>query len=567
MTHAEQSSRLRIGLAQLNYKVGDLEANFAKIAATIERARAQGVELVVFSEMALIGYPAMDMVHRKSMLDAQLANLERVAKLTDASLGVVVGYVDYNHDARGKHLYNAAALCHDGKVVARIHKSLLPTYDVFDEERYFERAQRVGTHLFKGVRLGISICEDAWNSPNGWEMPRYANDPISALVKDGAELLINISASPFGIDKNLFRRELLAGHAQKHARSFVFVNQVGGNDELIFDGRSFVLSPQGELVCQLGDFVEDFAVIDLPILAGAPVSLDPALLHPTTTAEAEQAYRALVLGLRDYVHKSGFKGALIGLSGGVDSALVAAIAVEALGPDNVLTVGMPSRYSSDHSVADAQTLAKNLGVRFELSSIEPQFQAFLTQLDPLFAGLAADVTEENLQARVRGMFLMALSNKLGHLVLATGNKSELATGYTTLYGDMNGALMVIGDTPKMLVYRICRHVNALAGYEVIPENILQKPPSAELRPDQTDQDTLPPYEILDAIIDAYMRLGLEADAICAQGFERPVVERTIAMIHRAEYKRWQGAPVLKISTKAFGFGWRYPLAANYRWTP
>ncbi|MFU8803165.1 MAG: NAD+ synthase, partial [Bradymonadaceae bacterium] len=443
-----------------------------------------------------------------------------------------------------------------------------PTYDVFTEARYFEPNTVLDIPTFKGIHLGISICEDAWNSPNSWEMPEYAIDPIAEQVSAGAEILLILSASPFGIKKSAFRKELLSAHARVHHLPFIFVNQVGGNDELVFDGCSLLFAPGGELKVELQDFEEDLLVVDIPLVSNPldePMPDVRQWMRPVATTIEEEARRAIVLGLRDYIHKSGFSSVILGLSGGVDSALVAVLATEALGPENVVCVGMPSRYSSDHSVSDARALCENLGVRFELSSIEPQFSAFLEQLEPLFEGREPDVTEENIQARIRGVNLMALSNKFGSLVLACGNKSELAVGYSTLYGDMCGALTVIGDVPKMLVYSICRHINNEADQEIIPESILEKAPSAELRPDQKDEDSLPPYEVLDAILEAYIEERLEPSEIVERGFEEDVVHRVIRLVHIAEYKRKQAAPVLKITPKAFGVGWQYALAASYRW--
>jgi NAD+ synthase (glutamine-hydrolysing) len=557
---AQTPSSLRVALAQLNYKVGDLDANVAKIREAVASARAGGAELVVFSELALTGYPPQDLVHRKGFIDAQLRHLEALSALTDDDFGIVVGFIDRN-PGKGKHLFNAAALLHEGKVKARVHKTLLPTYDVFTEARYFEPNDVFEPVSFKGVALGITICEDSWTIPSGWEMPAYSVDPLAELANKGADLLINLSASPFGMTKASFRKGLLGGHARALGKPLVFVNQIGGNDELVFDGCSYAFNQDGELVARLKSFEEDLLVTEIyytKMFIG-----EPSWMRPAPATAEEEARQALVLGLRDYVHKTGFNKVTIGLSGGVDSALVAALATQALGPENVLCVGMPSRYSSEHSVDDARRLCENLGVRFEVSSIEPQFQAFLDQLEPLFEGRGPDVTEENIQARIRGVNLMALSNKFGGLVLACGNKSEIAVGYCTLYGDMCGALSVIGDVPKMLVYGICRHINDEAGKEVIPESILTKAPSAELRPDQRDEDSLPPYPVLDAILEAYVVECDGPEAIIARGFDEATVRRVIRLVHINEYKRKQAAPVLKISSKAFGPGWQYALAASY----
>lgn len=547
---ANLSTRLRLGLAQLNYKIGDLAGNFASIERAIARARDEAVDLLVFSELALTGYPPLDLVYRSAMLTVQDDYLAKIAAQTDENFGILVGYVESREENGEKQLLNAAALCSGGKIVARIYKNRLMSHDVADDCRYFSAGDAAIVHAFKGARLGIFIGEDI--------------DFVDEALAGETDYLINLAAVPFALDQHEARRERLAQIAAKHARPLVFVNQVGGNGELIFDGNSAIFGKNGRKLAELKGFEEDFGVVELtPVLAadGAAAKAD------AMSAEAflELAHRALVLGLRDYVHKSGFERVVLGLSGGMDSALVATLAVDAFGAENVLAVGMPSRYSTEHSVADARKLAENLGVRFELSPIEPVYQAFLEQLAPFFGDRPADVTEENLQARIRGMKLMALSNKLGHLVLTPGNKSEAATGYATLYGDMNGAVMVIGDVPKTLVYRIGHWINAKAGREVIPENILTKAPSAELSPGQVDQDSLPPYDVLDAIIESYMQNSMTADEIVAQGYDEAVVTRVISMIHRAEYKRAQAPPVLRISSKAFGSGWRYPLVANYFW--
>ena len=552
---------LRLALAQIDYTIGDLAGNFDQICEAAERARNEGADLAIFSECALLGYPPRDMVERPDLIDRQLEYLRRVAALSDDEMGVVVGYIDRNASERGKRLRNAAALCVGGGVVGRVFKRLLPTYDVFDEDRYFEPGRSAKTFEFKGVELGISVCEDAWNDRDFWERPLYACDPIEELVEAGAELLINIAASPFHVDKGEFRRRLISSHTTSHERWMVFVNQVGGHDELIFDGRSLAVSPAGEVSLRLAEFDEDFSVCDIDVDAEKPSGV-PRLAEATED-RAGQARRALVLGIRDYFYKSGFKGAVLGLSGGVDSSLTAALAVEALGAENVLGVSMPTGYTRDISKEDARILADNLGVQFEQLPIESTFGAIKDQMQPVFEGLEEDETEENLQARIRGMTLMALANKFNKLVLVPSNKSELAVGYSTLYGDLVGALSPLGDCLKGLVYAIARQINADAGTDLIPERTLTRPPSAELKPDQTDQDTLPPYDTLDPILDAYIHEGRTAEKIVEQGFDAAIVERVLTMVSRAEYKRWQAAPILKITPKAFGVGWRYPLAASY----
>ncbi|MFW5967638.1 MAG: NAD+ synthase [Persicimonas sp.] len=553
--------RLRIAIAQRNYTVGDLAKNTVLIEESVERARRNGADLVVFSECALLGYPPRDMVERTDLIDRQLDALERIARLSDEKLGIIVGFIDKNDASRGKPLRNAAALCHGGRVVGRVAKRLLPTYDVFDEDRYFEPGDRAQIHTFKGVELGISVCEDAWNEPDFWERPRYQVDPIAEQVEAGAELLINIAASPFHLNKGEFRRRLLASHATSLKRSIVFANQIGAHDELIFDGRSLIVGPNGRVDCRLAEFEEDFIVREVPVgeRSGAP----SPHLRPTCESRAEQANRAVTLGIRDYFEKSGFSGAIIGVSGGIDSALTTALAAEALGADNILAVTMPTRYTRDISNEDAALLAENLGVEFTSIPIEDTFGATLDQLEPSFEGYEPDVTEENIQARIRGTTLMALSNKMGRLVLVPSNKSEIAMGYATLYGDMVGALSPLGDCLKTLVYEMARQLNEVSDGPLIPQRSIERAPSAELKPDQTDQDALPPYETLDAILTAYIHEGRTASKIVQDGFDPQLVDEVLQKLFRAEYKRWQTAPILKLTPKAFGIGWRFPLAASY----
>lgn len=557
---------LHIALAQNNYKLGDLEKNLAKIEQSVARARNEGVDLVVFSECALSGYLPADMIERPEFIARQLAVLERVARMSDQELGIVVGYIAQNPDSTGKHLQNAVALCHDGAIVGGVAKQLLPTYEIFDEARYFEPADAAQLIDFKGVKLGLSICEDAWNPHGFWERPGYAHDPIEALAKAGADVLINIAASPFELEKPARRRELLGEHARRHGRPLVFVNQVGGHDELIFDGRSVVFDAQGDMALELADFKEDFAIQKITIEASngqQKSKIDTETNRTQPPEDQAEARKAIVLGLRDYMHKSGFQGAILGLSGGIDSALCAALAAEALGPENILGVAMPTRYTRQMSNTDAELLAKSLGIEFLSIPIEATFGAFLEQMSPVFAGYDEDVTEENLQARIRGTTLMALSNKFGKLVLVPGNKSEFAMGYSTLYGDMVGALSPIGDCFKTLVYEMARGINADAGREVIPARTIERAPSAELRPDQSDQDSLPPYDVLDAILAKFMHDGQSAAELVAAGFEAEVVREVLTKLFRAEYKRLQGAPILRITPRAFGRGRRFPLAASY----
>ena len=553
---------LRIAMAQINYRVGDVDQNALKIVESIRRARGEGADLVVFSELSLLGYPPRDLVDRRGLLKRQRRALKTIARATDDEVAALVGFVDDHDGPQGHRLVNAAAFCAHEKVVHRVAKTLLPTYDVFDEGRYFYDLSTEGVVTWKNVRLGISICEDAWAQVHSREMPRYDDDPIEALVEAGAEVLVNIAASPFSLGKQAFRRGLLAEHCRRHGRPMVFLNQVGGNDELIFDGCSLALDAQGVTQVRLAGFKEDFQILDIEP-DGAITATSERPLRQAAESEAEQARDAVVLGIRDYVRKSNFQGVLLGLSGGIDSSVSAALAVEALGAENVHGVAMPSRFSSSHSREDARQLGENLGIEFDEIAIETPYQAMLQTLQPHFDDRPFDVTEENIQARIRGVYLMALSNKFGKLVLACGNKSELAVGYTTLYGDMCGALAVIGDLPKMLVYAVAQLYNDEAGRALIPERVLNKAPSAELRADQKDQDSLPAYEVLDQILERYVVEHQTPSEIVEAGFDAATVEDAVAMIHRSEFKRWQAPPILKVTTKAFGVGWRYPLAAKY----
>ena len=547
----------RVALVQSNYTVGDIEDNERKIKDGIRRAREENADLVVFSELALVGYPPQDLVKRESFIETQLAALDRIAEeATDIT--AIVGFVARNADDYGKGVQNAVAICRDGTVVGRTEKRLLPTYDVFDEDRFFEPATSQPLHtLGDGTDLGVSICEDAWNEPDVWERPEYDEDPIEDLVTAGADLLVNSSASPFYGGKSAFREQLFGAHASDHGKWLVFVNQVGANDELIFDGRSFVVAPDGTIACRLAAFEEDFAVYDVPLDAESPTTVNIAPEPPIGAAEIRSA---LALGIRDYIHKTGFEDVIVGLSGGIDSSLTAALAVDALGPENVLGVAMPTRYTSDESEIDARELADNLDIDFLDIPIEDTFESFETELAPVLDE-EPSVTEENVQARIRATTLMAIANEQSRLLLATSNRSELAIGYTTLYGDMCGSLAPIADCPKTFVYELANRMNE--SETTIPERVIEKPPSAELRADQTDEDDLPPYEVLDSILVGYVDEGLTADELVESGHDRETVRRVLSMLHRSEYKRFQAAPVLKVSPKAFGVGWRYPLAAKY----
>jgi NAD+ synthetase len=551
---------MRLTLAQLNFTVGAFDANFERIRAAVEQARASGSDLVVFSELAATGYPPRDLLTHAGFVDRNLALVDRVAALSSGRLGILIGFVDRNPSSQGKPLFNAVALCRSGRVVERRCKSLLPTYDVFDEDRYFEPARDVSPMTSGGVKLGVTICEDVWNDRDIWPRQLYHRDPVCEVADAGAQILINISASPFRLDAPDIRRRLVAQEAVKHGQYFLYLNQVGGNDELVFDGHSIGVAPDGATILRAAEFEEHVVTIDVPVGGDGTPPPEPVRQPAEQSVEAT-AWRALVLGLRDYTLKCGFSKTVVGLSGGVDSALTACLAASALGARNVRGVAMPSRYSSAHSLADADALAQALGIDYQVIPIEPVFQSYLDVLGPVLGDGPLGATEENLQARIRGATLMALSNRHGSLLLSTGNKSELAVGYCTLYGDMCGGLAVISDVPKLLVYRLARYVNRNG--VVIPERTLTKPPSAELRPDQKDTDSLPPYEILDPIVAAYVERELEAPAIVQLGFDPAVVADVLRRIDGSEYKRRQAAPGIKISSKAFGVGRRYPVAAKY----
>jgi NAD+ synthetase len=543
---------MKIALGQINTTVGDLAGNEKKIREAYRRAAGAGAELAVFPELATTGYPPRDLLLRHGFVEANLAALERLAQLTDKT-GLVLGYVDRSNAPSGRELTNSVALLQHGKIVATRSKTLLPTYDVFDEDRYFEPAPENTPVQFNGINLGLTVCEDIWNDVEFRPDRRYRLDPVSGLIAQGAQIIINVSASPWHLGKNKLREDMLAGIARRSRCPIVYCNLVGGNDELVFDGASLVFNPQGQTVARGKMFDEDFLLIDLNQATTVP-SLD--------LPDEEKIFKALVLGLRDYTHKCGFKSALLGLSGGIDSALTAVIAAAALGRENVRGISLPSGYSSQGSLDDSKVLANNLGIQYDVIPIQPMFLAARAQLADVFTGRAEDVTEENIQARLRGVLLMAMSNKFGSLLLTTGNKSELAVGYCTLYGDMCGGLAVISDVPKTMVYRLARWINRER--EIIPDATITKPPSAELRPDQKDQDSLPDYEILDAILDAYVVQARQVEQIIQQGFDAAVVKKVVRLIDNSEYKRRQAAPGLKVTTKAFGMGRRVPIAQNYR---
>src|SRR5215472_14026563 len=543
---------VKIALGQINPTVGDFSGNARKMVDFSRRARAEGAGMILFPELAVCGYPPRDLVERPSFVARNRESAERIAVDT-AGIAVICGLVTPALADAERSAMNSAALLMDGKVRFIQSKMLLPTYDVFDEMRNFAPAQRQELFPFCGNRMALTICEDAWNDKLFWPKRLYTFDPVESLIESGGNFVLNISASPFWIGKREFRRDMLASIARQHKVPVALVNQIGGNDSLVFDGSSLVLNREGQVIAQGKSFEEDLIYFDSKDLTGD--------MHEQIAGDEASAYSALVLGTRDYMHKCGFQKAIIALSGGIDSALTAVIAADAVGPENVIGVGMPGPYSSPGSVDDARALANNLGIRFELLSINLAYQAYRETLEPVFAGAKEDVTEENLQSRARGMLLMALSNKFGAIVLSTGNKSELGVGYCTLYGDMVGGLAVISDVPKTLVYRLSEYVNSRR--PVIPRATIEKPPSAELRPDQKDSDSLPPYDVLDSVLEDYVEDMHPAEQIAKdRGFNIETVRRVMRMVDRAEYKRQQAAPGLKISPKAFGYGRRFPIAAQ-----
>lgn len=544
---------MKIGVLQLNSTVGDFSANGEKLMAAYERVCAEGAEFAVAPELFLCGYPARDLLLRPEFIEANLKAISQIA----AKVGKVplcLGYVDRNPTRPGRPLINNAIVLQSGKIIARQQKSLLPTYDVFDEDRYFEPAKSVSTFVFNGRKVGITICEDIWNDEDFWPDRLYGRDPARELMDQGADLLINISASPWSAGKEKTRLAMLQRLARDEKVPIVHVNLIGANDELIFDGHSVVVNREGEAVALAKGFAEDVFVVEID--GGAPV------VRAQWPSAEEQLFRALTLGVRDYVEKCGFKSVVLGLSGGIDSAITAVIAAEALGADKVLGVAMPARYSSNGSLTDAEALAKNLGIRYEVLPIEPTFQAMEAQVAKAFAGTKPNEAEENIQSRLRGVTLMALSNKFGALVLTTGNKSEMAVGYCTLYGDMCGALAVIADVFKTDVYKLARWINREK--EIIPSASITKAPSAELRPDQKDQDSLPEYPVLDAILHHYIVEHLSTEEIVQRGFAADVVNDVINKVTFSEYKRRQAATGLKVSARAFGTGRRIPIAQRFR---
>lgn len=547
---------MKITIAQLNPIVGDIDGNLKKVVNTLSRCSRDYPDLVVFPELFLTGYPPRDLLERAWFIKETQKAIQKLMQISVkySQIGILLGVPCPTKKTRGNGLYNSAILIYRGKILMKQHKSLLPTYDVFDEARYFDSVSEVDVAVFKGEKLGISICEDMWNDPKLWWPKKkiYTFDPIKALAKKGATIFINISASPFHVGKEKVRYNLIRTHAKKYKTPFIYVNQVGANDELIFDGRSMSFDRNGELIAVCSSFEEQIQTVDT-ITSGIPKSFVPQ-------EKIESVYKALVLGIRDYMRKCNFSMAVIGLSGGVDSAITCCLAQKALGGKNVLAISMPSPYSSKGSIEDSIKLVKNLGIQFKTVPISEVYYSYLKTLKENFKGKKPDTTEENIQARVRGNILMAFSNKFGHLVLSTGNKSELAMGYCTLYGDMSGGLGVLSDVPKTMVYEIAHYINRKS--EIIPKEIIEKPPSAELKFNQKDQDTLPPYDILDQILYYYIDECYSIENIIKLGFIPKTVKWVIQTVNKNEYKRRQAAPGLRVTTKAFGMGRRMPIAAK-----
>ncbi|AFW93355.1 NAD(+) synthase [Anabaena sp. 90] len=554
---------MKIAIAQINPIIGDLPGNAQKILEMSQQAASENVRLLLTPELSICGYPPRDLLVNPSFIEVIDNTLQKLAEDLPANLAVLVGTVVKNsqaHISGGKNLFNSTALLENGKIQQFFHKRLLPTYDVFDEKRYFEPGLEANYFILDHLKIGVTICEDLWNDEEFWGKRSYAVNPIADLANLGVDLIVNLSASPYTVGKQHLREAMLKHSVVNFQQPIIYTNQVGGNDDLVFDGRSFALNKQGEIVCRAKGFVSDFLTVEFN---SNKQDLDFGDISPVDESEDEEIWNALVLGVKDYVGKCRFSKVLLGLSGGVDSALVAAIATAALGKENVIGVLMPSPYSSEHSISDALKLAANLDIQTQLLPIGELMASFDNSLDELFAGTEFGIAEENLQSRIRGNLLMAISNKFGYLLLSTGNKSEVAVGYCTLYGDMNGGLSVIADVPKTRVYSICKWLNSHQQKEVIPENILTKAPSAELKPGQVDQDSLPPYEILDDILDRLIHQHQSATEIISAGHEPAIVDRVLQLLSRAEFKRRQAAPGLKITDRAFGTGWRMPIASSW----
>ena len=544
---------LKIALAQLNPTIGDLEGNSRKIVQACQASEKAGADLVVFSELVLTGYPPRDLLYKPDLVcEGQKALESLVARIQGPA--VLLGHVGKRKNDTGKGLTNSAVLFQNGKILVQTDKVLLPSYDVFDETRYFQAAGHPMIYELSGTKLGITICEDIWNFPDFYDQDIYHSNPVEELVEAGADIILNVSSSPYRVGRWQTRLDLGQHIVSRFKLPFVLVNQVGGNDDLLFDGHSFALSATGKVIAQAKGFEKDLVVVDLKQGKGN--------IHPTPKCDEEEMFRGLVMGVRDYLNKCGYSKAVVGLSGGIDSAVVAVIAVEALGAEQVMGISMPSQYTSSQSISDAERLAGNLGITSPVVPIEELFEQYKKSLDPLFSGMEEDVTEENIQARIRGNILMAVSNKLGSMVLSTGNKSEMSVGYCTLYGDMAGGLSVISDVPKMKVYALANWINREK--EIIPRAIIERPPTAELRPNQTDQDSLPPYEVLDLILEGYVEKHWSVERLIEEGHDAEVVRQVVRKVDSNEYKRNQAAPGLKITAKAFGSGRRNPIAQKFR---
>lgn len=552
---------MKITLAQLNYYIGDFEGNLKKILNAVLRARDLGSDLVVFSELSICGYPPLDLLEREDFITTCNRYIERISESIDSKIGVLVGGPEFNRQKEGKLLFNSVFFLLDGKVQQVFRKSLLPTYDIFDEYRYFEPNREFKVLEYKGKRLAITICEDLWDEqPFESEFSRsrlYTTNPLEELTGYNPDVIINLAASPFAHRKMEAKQSIFTGKAARYGLPLLYCNQVGAQTELIFEGGSLAINSKGDVIKRLAFFQEDFMLFDLDELARET----PIPAEGEIPDRISMVADGLICGIRDYFGKMKFRSATLGLSGGIDSAVTLALAAEALGPENMHVLLLPSQYSSSHSIEDSVQLAKNLGVRYDILPIESVFNRFRDTLQPLFGELPEDITEENIQARIRSALLMALSNKFGNILLNTSNKSETAVGYGTLYGDMSGGLSVLGDVYKTDVYLLAKYFNREK--EVIPENIITKPPSAELKPDQKDTDSLPPYYELDRILEAYIEKQLPAEKVAAMGFDKNLVGRIIGMVNQNEYKRYQSPPILRVSSKAFGVGRRLPLVAKY----
>ena len=540
---------MKIALAQINYTIGDFDNNIAEIIKCIEKAKRESADLVVFSELAISGYPPRDFLEFDDFVQKCNTSVDKIATTTEG-IAIIIGLPTFNTTGRGKRLFNSAAFISEGEVVALRHKTLLPTYDIFDEYRYFEPNKDFNIIEYKGKKIALTICEDIWNID---EHDQYVTSPMDELYKQEPDIMINIAASPFHAEQPRIRKEVLQKNVAKYKIPLVYVNHVGAQTELLFDGNSQVLNSSGETILEMDYFKEDFGIVDL--------SVKNKNIEKSIPARMTLIHDALVMGVRNYFRKLGLQKAILGLSGGIDSAVTAVIAVRALGSENVYGILMPSKYSSDHSVKDAEDLAKNLGMQYDTINIEEVVSAYEDTLSPYFKDLPFGIAEENLQARSRGVLVMALSNKFGNILLNTSNKSEAAVGYGTLYGDMNGGLGVIGDVYKTDVFALARYINR--DEEVIPENTIVKPPSAELRPDQKDSDSLPDYDILDEILKQYIELRKGPKQIIEQGFSEEMVLRILKMVNRNEFKRYQSPPILRVTSKAFGMGRRMPIVAKY----